>query len=165
MSFRRDERGEEGRKELETSRVDWTKSSLSTRSDPALISADFITHSSLLSLLSAAPCVVCRVRVCHDSRSRDRHVSGRQDGYEILPGRTLWDLNAGAVCLFDCCDFHSPGPPGGQSDGQFTDCDPLSANCPAPVLERAALHMAPRRRTCEFLMLVVNGLEWRFCCY
>lgn len=48
-----------------------TKLSSSMQSDPELISADGIRHSSVLSILSAAPGVVCASGqcVCHDSQS------------------------------------------------------------------------------------------------
>lgn len=99
-----------------------------------------------------------------------RHIACRcregGEAFETLP-RTPLRGESSAVCLFDCCDFHSLGPAGGGlSDRRFTDSGPLSASYPRSVWERAAHHPhAPRHMTCEFLMLVVNGLQWSFCCY
>lgn len=79
---------------------------------------------SVLSVLATAPCVFFESGwcVCHDSWSRHRQIKCGRGGY--VPKTLNW--KAGAVCVFDCFDFHSPGLAGRQNDGQFTDSAPLS---------------------------------------
>lgn len=60
----------------------WTKSSLALQCDPVLISADFIRHCSVLSVLSSAPCVVW-VRVVFV-------ITGGAGAVPSHAGRSLW---------------------------------------------------------------------------
>lgn len=126
MSFRGDERAEMGGRaagEMRGSGRFLTRSSLALQRDPALISADCIRHCLVLSALFL--CGLSQGGVRHDLRSRDPHITRWQESMTCC----LWDQKAGAVCLFDCCDFHSPGPAGGQNDGRLTDSGPLSVQC------------------------------------
>lgn len=153
MSFRGDERAEmRGRAEGEMRGWGqlWTNSSSAVEPQPRLISADIIRSCSVLSFLWVRVFVMT-------PRTRDGHIASQAAGYETLP-KTLWDVKAGCLLI---CLLRLPFP----QPCRWAHSGPLSANCSESACERAAPYMAPRHRTCEYLMPVVNCPESCFCCY
>lgn len=116
---------------------------------PSLIAADIIGSSSVMS-----------VSWVMTPRTGDGHIASKQKGMKRHP--EAFEMQTLAVRIQY---FHASSPIGGQNDRWLTHSAPLSAKRPEPAWAQAAPHTAPRLRTCEYLMFVVNGLQSRFCCY
>lgn len=103
-----------------------TKSS--SASDPQIMSGDLIRRCRCYEFCVVWVMWLSWLPLLLDQGSSHHKQAGRA-------ARNPLRSESWGVCLFDCCDFHSPSPAGGHNNRRFTETGPLSGNCPKSVWE------------------------------